>query len=104
MLGADALQDLVRLGQILVVGAVALDQVRHRVEPQPVDADVEPEPHHAEHRFEHPRIIEVQIRLMRVEAMPEIGLRNGSQVQFDFSVSMKMMRVPAYFWSVSDQT
>src|SRR5258707_1835366 len=29
---------------------------------------------------------------------------SGSQVQFDFSVSVKMIRVPAYFWSVSLQT
>ena len=37
-LGANALQDRVRLGQILVAGAFALDQVGHRIEPQPVDA------------------------------------------------------------------
>ena len=37
-LGADRLQDVVRLGQVLVVGALALDQVGHGVEPQPVDA------------------------------------------------------------------
>src|SRR3979409_446348 len=29
---------------------------------------------------------------------------SGSQVQFDFSVSVKMIRVPWYFWSVSLQT
>src|SRR5258707_11287350 len=29
---------------------------------------------------------------------------SGSQVQFDFSVSVKMIRVPWYFWAVSLQT
>ena len=47
------LQDLVGLGQVLVVGALALDQVRHGIQPQPVDAEVEPEAHHAEHCLEH---------------------------------------------------
>ena len=31
-------------------------------------------------------------------------MASGSQVQFDFSVSVKMIRVPGYFWSVSLQT
>ena len=70
------LQHVVRLGQVLVVGALALDQVRHGIEPQPVDAEVEPEAHHAEHRLEHPRIVEVEIGLMRVEAVPVIGVRD----------------------------
>jgi hypothetical protein len=52
-LGADLLQDGVRLGQVLVVGAFALDQIGHGVEPQAVDAGIEPEAHHdapREHR------------------------------------------------------
>ena len=38
--GADALQDRVGFGQIFVVGAFALDQIRHGVEPQTVDARI----------------------------------------------------------------
>ena len=45
-LGADALQDGVGLGQVLVDGAVALDQVRDGVEAQPVDPHVQPEVQH----------------------------------------------------------
>ncbi len=41
--GAEALQDFVGLGQVLVVGTLALDQIRHGVEPQAIHADVEPE-------------------------------------------------------------
>ena len=72
-LGADALEHLVRLRKVLVVGAFALDQVRHRVEPQPVDAEVEPEAHHAEHGLDDLRIVEVEVGLMRIEAVPVIG-------------------------------
>ena len=55
--------------------AFALDQVGHRVEPQAVDAAIEPEPHGLEHRLEHARVVEVEIRLVVEEAVPVVGLR-----------------------------
>ena len=67
---ADFLQNVVGLGEVLVVGAVALDQIRHRVQPQPIDAEVEPEAHHVQHLLQHPRIVEIQIRLMREKPVP----------------------------------
>ena len=42
---ADALDDRVRLGKVLVGSALALHQVGNRVEPQPIDALIEPEAH-----------------------------------------------------------
>ena len=69
--------------KIFVAGAFALDQIGHRVEAQPVDAEVEPEPHHARYRLQHLRIVEIQVGLMRIKAMPIIGLAIGSHVQFD---------------------
>jgi hypothetical protein len=42
---ADRLEHLVRLRQVLVGGAVALDQVGHGIEPEAVDPEVEPELH-----------------------------------------------------------
>ena len=42
-LGADALQDGVGLGQVLVDRALALDQIGDRVEAQAVDAHLQPE-------------------------------------------------------------
>ena len=94
-----------RLRQVLADRAFALDQVRHRVEPQPVDAAIEPEPHHLDHRVEDRRVVEVQIRLVMEEAVPVVRLgRCRPSVQFDFSVSVKMMRTPWYFWFVSLQT
>jgi hypothetical protein len=71
----DLLEDVVRLGQVLADRALALDQVRHRIEPQPVDAAIEPEPHHADDRVEHPRVVEVQVRLVMEEPVPVVGLR-----------------------------
>ena len=62
------------LRQVLAVGAFALEQVRHGVQPQPIHAHVEPEIHGREHGFAHFGIVPVQVRLVRVEAMPVIGL------------------------------
>ncbi len=62
-----------RFRQVFVVGAFALDQIGHGVEPQAVDAELQPEAHHAQHRLENMRIVEIQIRLVRVKAMPVIG-------------------------------
>ncbi len=50
------------------------DQVRHGVEPQAVDPEIEPEPHDAEHGLDHLGIVEVEIGLVRIEAMPVVGL------------------------------
>ena len=47
---AELLQHLVRLRQVLAVRALALDEVRHGVQPHAVDAHVEPEAHHLAHR------------------------------------------------------
>jgi hypothetical protein len=72
-LGPDTLEDLVRLGKVLVVRSIALDQIRHGIEPQPVDAELKPEAHHADNGFEHARVIEIEVGLVRIKAMPEIG-------------------------------
>src|ERR1051326_4552494 len=64
-----------RLGKILAVGALALEKIWHRVEPQPVDAYRKPEVEHLEDRLDDIRVIEVDIRLVRIEAVPVIRLR-----------------------------
>jgi hypothetical protein len=69
--GAQLLDDRVRLGQVFVVGAVALDQVRDRVEPEAVYAHVEPEAHGLEDCLQHRRVVEVQVRLVAEEAVPK---------------------------------
>ena len=59
--------------QVLVIGALALAQIRHGIEPEPVDAGVEPAFHHLLDRADHARIVEIQVRLVREEAVPVIG-------------------------------
>ena len=71
-LGAQALQILVRARQVLAVRAVLLEEVRHGVEAEPVEPDVEPEAEHLEHRFLHLRVLVVQIRLVAEEAVPVV--------------------------------
>ena len=75
----EFLQKRVRLGKVLARRAVALVQVRHRVQPQPVDALVEPEVDHAQHRAPDVRRVEVEIRLVRVEPVPVVRARDRIQ-------------------------
>ena len=67
---AAVLEERVRLGQVLAVGALALEQVRHRVQPEAVDAQIEPEPKHVEHRLLHCRVVVVEVGLVREEPVP----------------------------------
>ncbi len=67
---AQPLDDGVRLRQVLVVGAVALAQIGDGVEPEAVDAGVEPALHHLHDGPHHARIVEIEVRLVREEAMP----------------------------------
>ena len=73
---AQLAQERMRLGQILAVGALALEEVRNRIEAQAIDAEAEPEIDHPQHFLAHRGIVEVQIRLMREEAMEVVRLRD----------------------------
>ena len=70
---AQALEHRVRLGQVLAICAVAFDQVRHGVQPHPVDAHVQPEPHDLGHCPGDARVVEVQVRLVMEEPVPVVG-------------------------------
>ena len=70
--GADGLQDIVGFGEVFVVGAVAFDQVGDGIQAQAIDAQVEPETHDIDHRLEHLRIVEIEVGLVRIEAVPEV--------------------------------
>ena len=71
---ADIPEELVGLGQVLAVGARPLVQVGHGVEPEAVDPHVEPEPKGIEHRLVYRRVVVVEVRLVAVEAVPEVLL------------------------------
>ncbi len=68
--GADLFQELVRLGQVVAARPLPLEQMRHGVETEAVDSDVEPEPHDLQHRGSDVRIVEIEVRLMVKEPVP----------------------------------
>jgi len=83
--------------QVLVIGAIALAQIGDGVETETIDAGIEPALHHLRERADHARIVEIEIRLMREEAVPVELAGFRVPCQFDFSVSVKIIRVPAIF-------
>jgi hypothetical protein len=64
-------QEVVGLGVVLAVVALLLVEVGDRVEPEPVDAHVHPEPDDVEHGLVHRGVLEVEIWLMGEEPVPE---------------------------------
>ncbi len=67
-------EELVRLRQVLVVRPLALEQVGDGVQPQAVHPHLHPEVQGLEDLLAHPRVVEVQVRLVREEAMPVVGV------------------------------
>ena len=67
---AQLFQEGMRLGKVLAVGPVALEEIGHGVEAQPVDPQPEPEVDHPQHGFVHGRVVEVEIGLVGKEAVP----------------------------------
>ena len=63
-----------RFRQVFAVGPLALVQIGHGVEPQPVDPQAEPEIDDGKDRLPHGRIVEVKVGLMRVEPVPVVRL------------------------------
>ncbi len=74
-LGAQLLDHGVGLGKVLVRCALALAEVGNGIQPETVDAGVEPALHHLHHGADDARIVEIQVGLVREEAMPVIGVR-----------------------------
>ncbi len=70
-------QITVRLREILARGSLAFEKIRNRIQPQPVHAHTEPEVGHLVHRLAYGGVIEIQVRLVRVKAVPVVGLRHG---------------------------
>ncbi len=75
-LGVDDLADLlevgVGLGQVLAVGPLAGVQVGDRIQPQAVQAHVQPEPHHVHHRRADLGVVVVEVGLVAEEAVPVV--------------------------------
>ncbi len=73
---AHLLQELVRLPQVLADRALSLVQVGHRVQPEAVQAHVEPEAQRLQHRVVDLGVVVVEVRLMGEEAVPVVGARD----------------------------
>ena len=77
---AQAAQELVRGGQLRVVRtSVDLDQVRHGVDPEPVEPELHPEPDHLRYLVADGRVLHVEVGLMGVE--PVLVVLPGAVVQ-----------------------
>ena len=71
---ADPPDEGVRLGQVLARRAVALVEVRDRVQAKAVEAEVEPEAHEVDHGVGHFGVLVVEVGLVMVEAVPVVLL------------------------------
>ena len=65
-----------RLRQILAARVLPFVKVRDGVETESVDAECQPKIAHLLYRFVNSRVIEIQLRLMRIKAMPIIRFRD----------------------------
>src|SRR5919199_2271482 len=59
------------LGQILAVRALPLEEIRHCIGAKAVESHIEPVGHCPQHRALDAGIVEVQVWLVRKEAVPE---------------------------------
>ena len=73
---AHLLEELVRLREVLAVGAVALEEVGHGVQAEAVEAEVQPEAQDVEHRLADLGVVVVEVGLVGEEAVPVVGARD----------------------------
>ena len=101
----SSLDELVRRGLALAVALLGLEEVGDGVEPEPVDAEVEPETGRRRRSASCTAgFSKLRSGWCEKKRWKKNWRRTGSNVQFDSSVSTKMMRMFAYFSSVSLQT
>ena len=70
----ELLEKDMRLRQVLACGALPLVQIGNGIETKRIDAELQPELEDFEQRVMDRGIIEIQIGLMRIEAMPVVRL------------------------------
>ncbi len=61
-----------RLREVFTVRPFALEEIRHRVQPETVQADVEPITEHVDHRVGHFGVLEIEVGLVREKAVPVV--------------------------------
>src|SRR5437870_13111364 len=75
-MSAQLAEVVMRLRQILAARVLPFVKVRDGVETESVDAECQPKIAHLLYRFVNSRVIEMQVRLMRIKAMPIIRFRD----------------------------
>ena len=73
---AQFLQVRVRLGQTFTRSPLALVQIGHGIQAETIHPQVQPELKDAQDFPVHRRIVKIQVGLMGIKAMPEIGARD----------------------------
>ena len=73
---AEVLEEVVRVECRVARDRALLEQERHRIDPEAVDAELEPEAHDLRDLLAHPRVRDVEVGLVRVEVVqvPLAGL------------------------------
>ena len=74
--GAHFLEEGVRFGQVLAVGAVAFKQIGHGIHPETIHAHVHPVVENLENLFLHLRTVVVQVGLVVEKPVPVVGFRH----------------------------
>ena len=70
----QTLQKCVRLRQVLAARAFPLVEIRHSVQPHPVHSQAHPKIEHPEHLLVDGRMVKIQIRLVKIKAVPIVGV------------------------------
>jgi hypothetical protein len=91
-LGADALEERVRRGKVLAVRPLLLEEVRDRIEPEPVEPEIEPEARPSSIASPTSGVLVVEVGLVVVEAVPEVRAALGVVRPVRLLESTKMIR------------
>ena len=75
----DCLDERVRVGQIFAGRAIAFDQVIRRRQPEAIDTEIEPKVKDRQHLADDRGVVEIEVRLMKKNAVPVVGLRVDSE-------------------------
>src|SRR5437773_11301114 len=74
-MSAQLAEVVMRVRQILAARVLPFVKVRDGVETESVDAECQPKIAHLLYRFVNSRVIEIQLRLMRIKTMPIVRIR-----------------------------
>src|SRR5437867_11241801 len=72
-MSAQLTEVVMSLRQILAAGVLPFVKVWDGIETESVDAECQPKITHLLYRFVNSRVIEIQLRLMRIKAMPIVS-------------------------------